>query len=139
MKRRAFLSSHFGSAVIGGLVVAVAGLIAIQAGWVDGDDESSSGAATAARARPSSGGEGVRGLSVNEIYARDSDGVVFILAQQSAGAATGAGFVIDDEGHILTNAHVVEGAHHATREARAEVGGEEGPETAHCPHSARGP
>ena len=66
---------------------------------------------TAARplARPTNDGDG-KGLTVNEIYERDSDGVVFIQAQQSAGAATGAGFVIDDEGHILTNAHVVEGA-----------------------------
>ncbi|MBM3666933.1 MAG: trypsin-like serine protease [Actinobacteria bacterium] len=108
MKRRAFLSSSFGSAVIGGLVVAVAGLAAIEAGWIDGDDEPSSGVALTRPAGDSGGGG--KGLTVNEIYERDSKGVVFIQAGQSAGTATGAGFVIDDEGHILTNAHVVEGA-----------------------------
>ena len=106
--RRALLSSPFASAVTGGLVVAVAGLIAIEAGWIDAGGESA-GEGGAALARPTNDGDG-KGLTVNEIYQRDSDGVVFIQARQSAGAATGAGFVIDDEGHILTNAHVVEGA-----------------------------
>jgi S1-C subfamily serine protease len=64
-----------------------------------------------------------QGLTVNEIYKRDGPGVVFIraevtqqtdspfgLPQEQRGTATGSGFVIDKEGHILTNAHVVEGA-----------------------------
>ena len=34
----------------------------------------------------------------------------FGLPQEQRGTATGSGFVIDKEGHILTNAHVVEGA-----------------------------
>jgi S1-C subfamily serine protease len=111
MKRStAFLSSSFGSALIGGLVVAVAGLIGIQTGLIDTDDESPQTTGMAL-AKPTNDGDGNGdGLSVNEIYKRDSEGVVFIQAQQSAGAATGAGFVIDDEGHILTNAHVVQGA-----------------------------
>ena len=67
--------------------------------------------------------EGEGGLTVNEIYKRDGPGVVFIraevtqqtdspfgLPQEQRGTATGSGFVIDKEGHILTNAHVVEGA-----------------------------
>ena len=61
--------------------------------------------------------------SAREIYRRDAPGVVFITANvvpktQSAfglpssqrGTATGSGFVIDDQGTILTNAHVVDGA-----------------------------
>ncbi len=109
MKRRAFLSSPFASAVAGGLVVAIAGLIAIEAGWIDAGDESAADSGAVALARPTNDGDG-KGLTVNEIYKRDAEGVVFIQAQQSAGAATGTGFVIDDEGHILTNAHVVEGS-----------------------------
>ena len=36
-----------------------------------------------------------------------SQGVVFV---QSGQTATGSGFVYDDDGHIVTNDHVVEGA-----------------------------
>jgi len=62
-------------------------------------------------------------LTPAAIYERDAPGVVFIEAevvQQSAspfdigpqprGQSTGTGFVIDGQGRILTNAHVVEGA-----------------------------
>ena len=41
-KRKRFLKSPFGSALLGGLVVAVVGLIAIAAGWVDAPTASSS-------------------------------------------------------------------------------------------------
>lgn len=119
MKRGTFLSSSFGSALIGGLVVAVAGLIAIQAGFIASarDDDPT---ATPALARPSDDGDNAKGLTVEQIYDRYSDGVVFIQAAQSGGAATGTGFVIDDDGHILTNAHVVEGAN----EIQVEIGDE---------------
>ena len=64
------------------------------------------------------------GLTPNEIYRRDAPGVVNVRAQivrevaspfelgpsQQRGEATGSGFVIDDDGTILTNAHVIEGA-----------------------------
>ena len=106
--RRA-LSSSFGSAVIGGLVVAVIGLLAIEAGWIDGDDGDAPEAGTTL-ARPAADEAGGAGLSVNDIYERDSKGVVFIQARTGSGTATGSGFVIDDEGRILTNAHVVQGA-----------------------------
>ena len=66
-------------------------------------------------------------LTARDLYKRDSPGVVFVKAdvvQRSAepspfdlgqplertGSATGSGFVIDRAGHILTNAHVIEGA-----------------------------
>jgi S1-C subfamily serine protease len=66
------------------------------------------------------------GLTPSEIYKRDAPGVVFIRSEvvqrsqspldffgaptQQRGVATGSGFVIDKEGDILTNAHVVDGA-----------------------------
>jgi putative serine protease PepD len=63
-------------------------------------------------------------LSINEIYDGASSGVVHITTgsgQQASpfgspdgGGATGSGFVIDDEGHVATNQHVVEGVEQVT-------------------------
>jgi S1-C subfamily serine protease len=63
------------------------------------------------------------GLTAREIYDRDAPGVVLVrahslqagassldLSERSDGVASAAGFVIDDEGRLLTNAHVVAGA-----------------------------
>ncbi len=122
-----FLSTSFGSAVAGGTVVLVAGLILIQAGVVDTSSDQSSAPviAPAALARPASNSN--QGLTVHDIYQRDANGVAFIrstivqktqsafgLPQQQSSEATGSGFLIDSNGHILTNAHVVEGAKSVT-------------------------
>jgi putative serine protease PepD len=65
------------------------------------------------------------GLTPRDIYKRTAPGVVFIRAQvvennaspfdfgfpqQQRGEATGSGFVVDRDGTIITNAHVVAGA-----------------------------
>jgi S1-C subfamily serine protease len=123
---RRFFSTNFGSAVGGGLVVLVLGLILIQAGVVDTSNDSTTSSATvapAALARPAS--DSSKGLTVHDIYQRDAQGVAFIKSdivqqtqsvfgfpQQQRSTATGSGFLIDNDGHILTNAHVVEGAKH---------------------------
>ena len=118
-----FFSTSFGSAVGGGMVVLIGGLILIGTGVVDTSGSSSSSAtvAPAALARPASDS---KGLTVHDIYQRDADGVAFIRSeivqktqspfdlfpQQQRSVATGSGFLIDNDGHILTNAHVVQGA-----------------------------
>jgi len=69
------------------------------------------------------------GLTAGDIYKRDAPGVVYIkaevvqhtqspfdfgLPQEQRGEATGSGFVIDKDGTILTNAHVINGARKVT-------------------------
>jgi S1-C subfamily serine protease len=122
------LNSSFISALFGGAIVAVVGLIAISAGWIqsDGGSTTTVSAPLTAPVVSKSGDEGDTNV-VNQIYKADGDGVAFIESQipatesetlspfgepesQGGGVATGSGFVIDSEGHILTNNHVVEGA-----------------------------
>jgi len=126
MKRtRSILRSSFGSALLGGAVVGAVFVLAIWAGWVDSADDGPAVAPAGSAATPIAdhGGDGTN--PIGEIYRRDGQGVAFIEADQPAaeaspfepfgpreggGTATGSGFVIDDQGHLLTNSHVVEGA-----------------------------
>jgi putative serine protease PepD len=122
-RAKRFFSTPFGSAITGGLVVAVTGLGLIEIGVIDTSDESSAALAPAPLARPASDNS-TKGLTVNQIYERDAGGVAFIRAQirqaaqgpfdpfpqEQQGTASGSGFLIDGNGHLLTNAHVVDGA-----------------------------
>jgi S1-C subfamily serine protease len=45
-----------------------------------------------------------------QLYERVSPGVVAIQISTDEGTGAGSGFVIDEEGHVITNLHVVEGA-----------------------------
>ena len=62
---------------------------------------------------------------INEIYARASGGVVFVQVARAGstgrGRASGTGFVIDRDGTIVTNAHVIGGSRQA--QVRFEDGG----------------
>jgi S1-C subfamily serine protease len=133
----AFFHTAFGAALIGGLVVGVLGWIAIAAGWIESGDDDGSPLAAPPLTRDASGREDGRGALVGDIYDRVSPGVAFIQAesapqepsalnpfpQPDGGTASGSGFVIDDEGHILTNAHVVSGA----RDIQVKLGEDEDP------------
>jgi S1-C subfamily serine protease len=101
--------------------------IAVAAGWV-GAKSSSPAPLPQPLATPVSSKEGEDTNVVNQIYRHDGQGVAFIEAVEApeeaespfnpfgegessgGGIATGSGFVIDGEGHILTNNHVVEGS-----------------------------
>jgi S1-C subfamily serine protease len=110
-------SHAFGSALLGGAIVAVAGLLALATGLVStggGSTSTQSGVVAASGATPAaavttgaSGSEG--GNTVNQIYKADANGVAFIESKVAEGVASGSGVVLDDEGHVLTNNHVVEG------------------------------
>jgi S1-C subfamily serine protease len=97
-------------------VGAVIGVLAI-AGVVGGSDT------TIVRAQPTPPAPAPRSgddtALVSDVYARVSPGVVFVQANSGKGqlpfpgggrAASGSGFVIDNDGHIVTNDHVVEDA-----------------------------
>ena len=108
------------SGVLGGLVVLVLGAILIATDVIDTGD-SRTVVRESPITQPTAGqGEG-EGRSVRDIYRQEARGVVFVEAdgvtsQESMfgtpnqGTATGSGFVVDKDGTILTNAHVVSGA-----------------------------
>jgi putative serine protease PepD len=48
---------------------------------------------------------------VSDIYAQTAPGVAFIQAgNEATGGGTGSGFLLDGQGHVVTNEHVVEGS-----------------------------
>ena len=104
------LAALAGGALGGGIVAAL-------------DDDGGGETRTVVQQAPLGTGDG-EGLDAAEIYERDGPGVVYVVAEvvdpaqtpfdlgvpQPPGRSTGTGFVIDDDGNILTNAHVVENA-----------------------------
>jgi S1-C subfamily serine protease len=131
-RKKGFFRSSFGSALLGGLVVAVVGAVLLLTGAVKskGGDTTTVERTMSAPIVSTNSGEDDNGSgnTVDEIYKRDGDGVAFIEStipaeesaegfnpfiepeSQGGGTATGSGIVIDAKGHILTNNHVIEGA-----------------------------
>lgn len=117
-----FFKSPFGSALLGGTIVAAFGWVAIAAGWIQADDGGSTVTVSQPLAAPVADKNEEDNNLINQIYRRDGQGVAFISAQigggepqglgpfgepEGGGTATGSGFLIDTEGHVVTNNHVV--------------------------------
>jgi len=108
------------SGVLGGLVVLAVGAVLIATGVIE-----TGKTREVVRQQPIDQGgsaEQGEGRTVSDIYREEGRGVVFIEARGvqresdspfgdgGEGTATGSGFVVDRQGTVLTNAHVVEGA-----------------------------
>jgi putative serine protease PepD len=108
------------TALLGGF--ASAGVLAV-AGLLGGNGSATATTVVQSSSSDSSGASSSTGLDANAIYASASAGVVDITATgtgssqaspfgrgSSQSTATGSGFVVDGKGHIVTAAHVVDGA-----------------------------
>ena len=111
------------SGLLGGLVVLLLGAILIATDVIDtGDDRTVVRESPITQTTANSDGDG---RSVRDIYRQEARGVVFVEAEgvsdepsifgtPDQGTATGSGFVVDEDGTILTNAHVVSSADSVT-------------------------
>ncbi|MEA2420668.1 MAG: hypothetical protein QOE60_2874 [Thermoleophilaceae bacterium] len=123
--KQRFALSNLIAGVLGGLVVLVIGAILIETDVIDtGNTTNVVRQAPISQSAADPGSTG-GGKTVHGIYREDGPGVVYIQAQgvsggqdvfgqQQQGTATGSGFVVDGDGTIVTNAHVVDGASKVT-------------------------
>jgi S1-C subfamily serine protease len=117
-----FLVPFVSALLGGGIVVAV-----VAAAGDLGKSEQTVTTVQATPIAPSNASQQTKGLTPHDIYVKDAPGVAFVTSTivqktespfnlfgggetQRQGQATGSGIVIDDNGTILTNYHVVENA-----------------------------
>jgi putative serine protease PepD len=106
-------------AVLAAAILAAAGLGAAVTVLASGSDGRPAATEAVTASRPAALVTS-SALTIGEIYERSAAGVVEIAVAGSSSSGfppfdgqsegTGSGFVLDDEGHIVTNEHVVEGA-----------------------------
>jgi putative serine protease PepD len=110
------------AALVGG-AAASAAVLSLGAG--SSRSAPAAGASTASIASASAGTRreaAATGLTATQIYADDSPGVVSIVVRTQSGEDSGTGIVLNDQGLILTNDHVVEGAQSMTVTASGSTG-----------------
>lgn len=120
-RTRSFFRHPFISALLGGCVALALAAVAVQSDLIEVGEGDAPVATPIAATAPAAGA----GRTIGEVYQRDAQGVAFITAEirrsqptpfggGGSGTATGSGFLIDQQGHIVTNAHVVAGASEVT-------------------------
>jgi S1-C subfamily serine protease len=132
---RATAASNLVAGIAGGLVVLAIGATLLGTGAINTGDTRREIIREAQAPSPTLLASDGKSQSVADIYRRSAAGVVFVTARvvtqtdspfafplEQEGLATGSGFVLDERGYILTNAHVVEGARSAS--VRFEEGGQ---------------
>jgi S1-C subfamily serine protease len=100
--------------------------LAVLAGCGSGDETTTGGTGTAAKVAAAPKPEVVveassPGFDATRIYEEAAPGVVTIRSVFDSGAAEGSGFVLDTDGEIVTNAHVVTDESSGDREAAKQV------------------
>jgi S1-C subfamily serine protease len=127
-------ASNLIAGLLGGLVVLVIGAILIETDVIDTGDSTTRVVRQAPISQTATDPAAAQsGKTVQDIYRQEGRGVVFIqsegvsggentFGEPQQGTATGSGFVVDKDGTIITNAHVVDGASKVT--VSFEEGGE---------------
>jgi S1-C subfamily serine protease len=123
--KQRFAVSHLVAGVLGGVIVLVVGSILIATDVIDTGNTTNVVRQAPISQTATNPAAANSGRTVQDIYRNEGRGVVYIqsqgvsggtdaFGQQQQGTATGSGFVVDKDGTIVTNAHVVDGASKVT-------------------------